>query len=472
MPEQLYADVAQTTVPGGVAAAGTTSITVASSGDFPAALSAQDKEFQAAFVDLGTSPPTVLEYITVRNISGTTWTIQRATAAAVRFPAAARAAGVGIRAVLTAAVIARFIPQNRNPYHDIRRYGAVGTNDTTNAGAVDCTQAIVDAMADANLSTTETYKRDDANGSGWTYIPGNRDYKVCNGSIPTLQIPQVTKVIGGSGSGIGTGSPPTAALPRRRRRTVAEHASSAVNIVGIHLEHILLDGRSYDHVSAAGYGNGALNLFKYRPTGANAAKPDTGSQFIDVWLHGSHGDGSVNESLGMTNWLWSRGRADAIGGYPFYVRATGGAFGTIEKMTWDPGATAGRSKGFLFLDGEAETGNGKSYFTLDDLHLELNVHPGADLHSHRVEPNLCRHARSHPAGRLPGCAVRRPAHRHAPEAVVPHRSRRRPDQPVSAHQLGPDGRPPGAARPRRAHLRRLGARPGRRAPATPRHPAL
>lgn len=368
MPEQLYTDVAQTTVPGGVAASGTTTITVASSADFPAAVSTTDKEFQAAFVDLGTSPPTVLEYITVRNVSGTTWTIQRATSAASRFPAAARAAGVGVRAVVTATIIGKFLPRNRNPYVDVRDFGVWPTNATESGSTQDSAAGINAAMVAANLSTVENYKRDDVNGSGWTYLPGNRDFRIES----ILTVPQVTKVIGGNGSGTGTGSPPRIRWHGAAGGTMVEHTTPNQNIVGIHLENLVLDGRSFDGGTNAGYGSGAAKGLRYAPTSSNAAKPDTGCQCVDLWIQNCHGNAFSSESSGMTNWIWTRGRMDSVG-TGFYIKASGGVFATIEKMTWDSGGVDARAQHFLFLDGEAETGNGKAYVSLDDLHLELNA---------------------------------------------------------------------------------------------------
>lgn len=98
MAAEQLANPVETTIAGtGLAAGTTTTMTVASSANFPAVTTGAGTFFRAVITD---AEDTIYEYIKVTNISGTTWTIERATEDSTRFPASARA--VGLRVVLVA----------------------------------------------------------------------------------------------------------------------------------------------------------------------------------------------------------------------------------------------------------------------------------------------------------------------------------------------------------------------------------
>ncbi len=103
MGRDLFANAPETTLSAGINSTDT-SITVASSSDFPAASTsaAPPSRFRAAFVD---TDDTILEYLLVTNVSGTTWTVTREYEDATRFPKASRSSGVRIVHVVTAGLV-------------------------------------------------------------------------------------------------------------------------------------------------------------------------------------------------------------------------------------------------------------------------------------------------------------------------------------------------------------------------------
>jgi hypothetical protein len=266
------------------------------------------------------------------------------------------------------------LPASDSLYHNVLHYGAVGTNDTSNVNAVDCTQAFVDAADAANLCIQETLKSD-LNGTGLVLVPGNRDYKM----TATIQWPENVRMIGGTGTGSGVAHPPRIRWHGDAGLTMFQHRTTNPNIVGIHVNNIKFDGRSADGSGYAGYGNGAATAWAFGPVtpGGSGGKIDTGCDFTDVHIGNCHGNAVVIDQ-GATNWSWMRGRIDQIGGYAFYLLARHGFYGTIADMTYDNWAMSdpshnGRSKGFLFIDGEgAQAGDTKAWIGLHDLHLEVN----------------------------------------------------------------------------------------------------
>lgn len=374
MPEQLFGNVSSTTVAGGGITSTATSMTVTSSANFPIAVSTQDKEFRAAFVDAA-APPNILEYITVRNVSGQVWTIIRASEDPTRFPAGARADGTRVVMVATADTLRNLLPKNRNPYHDVRDFGAVGTASTPDAGSVDCTQAFIDAAEKANeCNTGQIYKTDDLNGTGRVYVPGNRDYKV----TATMDWPINVHLYGGLGGGNGIGLPPRIRWHGAAGGIMFQTLGTGNNIPGVSASFVTLHGRSYAGADNAGFGNGAGTAWHFGPhpsTPEAVAKPDTGCMFVDTIVVGFHDYGIKFTSKGLTNWVWERGRFDLIGKYAIYVKTDDGAFLTIHDMTWDSGNVANEHQGFLFLDGEAQTLNAKSYCQISNCHFEVNNLP-------------------------------------------------------------------------------------------------
>lgn len=103
MPVELLANAASTTLASAVASGATTTFTVASSAGFPAPV-AGASQFRAVVTNASTG--VVVEYVTVTAVSGTTWTVTRASEDAVRFPAAAIASGALVGQVMTAAGLA------------------------------------------------------------------------------------------------------------------------------------------------------------------------------------------------------------------------------------------------------------------------------------------------------------------------------------------------------------------------------
>lgn len=99
---EKFANQAETTLITGVNSSAT-SIEVAASTNFPAVTTASGDVFRAAFV---AADGTISEYITVTNITGTTWTIIRASEDSARFPAVAQSAGAKIVHVVTRAALA------------------------------------------------------------------------------------------------------------------------------------------------------------------------------------------------------------------------------------------------------------------------------------------------------------------------------------------------------------------------------
>lgn len=370
MPEQLFANTASTTITETITA-GQTTLPVASSASFPSAIAAQDKEFRAAFMDDATSPPTVREYITVRNVdSSTSWTVVREAEDSSRFPAGAWASGTRIAHVATAGVLRNLLPKARNVFHDIRDYGAVGSNDTANAGAVECAQPLMDAAEAANESLEETYKTD-ANGTGRVYIPGNRDYKVSS----TVAWPINVTMMGGTGTGAGHANPPRFRWHGAVDGIMFETTSTGVNIPGVSVENVMFDGRNGPAAQDAGQGLGAGTAFRFGPdpsTPTAGAKPDTGCQFVDTHIQKLNLNALQFDSNGLTNWVWERGRFDQIGGYCIYIRVNGSAFLNVHDMTWDSGGTNDTAAGFIFFDGEAQTENNKSFCRIANVHLEVN----------------------------------------------------------------------------------------------------
>jgi len=98
-----------------------------------------------------------------------------------------------------------------------------------------------------------------------------------------------------------------------------------------------------------------------------------GMGFEDCWFQNFSAD-AVRLETGATNYNFLRGRFDTIGGYCFYVEASTHSFyGTISGVTWDNnGRHDNYSKGFIFLDGQTDSGGNKTYVALRDLHLEIN----------------------------------------------------------------------------------------------------
>jgi hypothetical protein len=388
-PDQLFANTASTTITSTITAS-QTSLPVASSASFPTAVSAQDREFQAAFLDDATTPPTIREFVTVRNVdSSTSWTVVRAAEDPSRFPAGAWTSGTRIAHVCTAEGFRNLLPKSRSPFHDVRDFGAIGTNDTSNAGAVDNTQAFYDAADAANACIQETFKTND-NGTGIVYVPGNRDFKV-GAATPTqtpspvdgagcCEWPVNVRMIGGTGTGHGTAHPPRLRWHGPAGGMMFSSRTTAANLPGIHIENVKFDGRSIDGsptggANVAGYGNGAATWWTMGGVSGSGGKLDTGCDMTDVHVGSFHGDAFRIEN-GATNGSWLRGRFDQIGGYAFYFHVATGVFYTIMDMTYDNALANdpdGRSKGFVHIDlSDQAANNSKCWLGLHDLHLEVN----------------------------------------------------------------------------------------------------
>lgn len=98
MATELFANNASTTLASGASGVATT-FTVTSSANFPAASTSSGTQFRAVLTVAGT----VVEYVTVTNVSGTTWTVTRQSEDATRYPAGALSSGTTITQVVTAA---------------------------------------------------------------------------------------------------------------------------------------------------------------------------------------------------------------------------------------------------------------------------------------------------------------------------------------------------------------------------------
>lgn len=357
MAEQLFANVASTTLAASItsATAGATDTwTVVSSANFPAANAVLDQQFRAALVDTAT-PPNILEYIAVTQVTGTTWTVTRAVEEPTRFPASARASGTRIVMVVTRGVLESFERRTRTVGSNVLDYGAVGNSSHSPAGSMgnDDTTAINNAQVDAQAA------------SGLVLYPSPRTFGITSTILPA---PDPSKSPNWQ---VGMGAAaygqvvllPNLAWYGASGGTMMNTQASGGNIVGALTRALRFAGRDL--------ANTGLRL---GPTSTNAAKLDTGTGLDYVVFAGMLGDAVRIEGLGATNWWCRDGRWDRIQGYGIYTRVASQTFMAFEHLTWDAIDVTSHgvdfAKGFLHLDASEGTDTGLARVAFRSFHPE------------------------------------------------------------------------------------------------------
>jgi hypothetical protein len=356
MPEQLFGNVSSTTLAAGITAVQSV-ITVTSSANFPASDPLLEQEFRAAFVDDAT-PPNILEFIAVTDVQGTSWTVTRQVEDASRFPAAVRSVGTRIKMVVTKGVLESFERRIRAVGHNVLDHGAVGNSSHNTEGV----------GADDTAAIQETYDAaGSASGFRFVVFPGHRTYRVTSSIEP---VSGVYTIGYGAQNAAGTGSVPTIVWDGVEDGTVFDVASPSQNMTSNLYENVQIMGKAAP-AGAGDYVGAADALIKFRPTGGNAAKLDTGTALRNVWLNYSKGDALQILGHGATNFWIQGGRWDQCGGYGIYMRIVSSSILGIAEVTWDSGQIG--SRGFLHLDAQDPgTNNAFVQCHIDTVHTEAS----------------------------------------------------------------------------------------------------
>lgn len=351
MPEQLFANVASTTLASGITSVAT-SMTVVSSANFPAADSLTDRRFHAAFVDSAV-PPNILEYIAVTQVTGTTWTVERAAEDAARFPAAARGSGVRVIMVVTRGVLESFERRSRTVGHNILDFGAVGNSNHNSGGGADDTLAI-QAAQDESQAT---------GGYGLVIYPGSRSYRITSTIMGT---PDPSKSsnwqigLGAFGAGQGVALP-NIVWDGAVDGTMHNTQNSGNNIPAALFRNLRYAGR-----------NIAATAIRMGPSASNNAKLDSGTGLDEVWMAALTGDAFRSEGIGATNFWIRGGRWDRIQGYAVYMRVASQTLLSIRDVTWDATdvTLTDFAKGFMHLDASGGGDTAWVHCRLDTIHPE------------------------------------------------------------------------------------------------------
>lgn len=132
------------------------------------------------------------------------------------------------------------------------------------------------------------------------------------------------------------------------------------------------------NLNLRGYGStGTGAAIHMGPTGANAAKLDSGTELDRVFIQNWVGDGFVHDGDGATNFTVGDGwRADAVGGYMFKIRIGSSGSIKIGQGTYDnnsvPGGVA--PMGLMLIDMSALTANGEATLVMPGPnHFETQV---------------------------------------------------------------------------------------------------
>jgi hypothetical protein len=363
MPEQLFANVASTTITAEITAVQSV-FSVTSSANFPAANTTLEQEFRAAFVDTAT-PPNILEYIAVTNVSGTSWTVTRAAEDATRFPAAIRGVGTRVVMLVTRGVLESFERRSRTVGHNVLDYGAVGNSHHNTGGGADDTIALQDAI-------------DDSRGGGGQSIvvfPGRRTYRITSSLTNTTGTEAAVQVIGlGSMNSAGQPDLPTVVWDGVQDGTMMNIGTTGTNIFGALVRNINFRGQgavSDDMTDLPG------TLFRFFRETAGTAKIDSGSGLDEVWMARCRGDAVRVEGGGLTNWWIRGGRWDQINGYAVYVKITSQSIMSVRDVTYDSWGSAfpGHGKGMFHFDAAAGGNTAVLFVHLDTVHPEVNSDP-------------------------------------------------------------------------------------------------
>jgi hypothetical protein len=361
MPEQLFANVASTTLNASITSS-QTSVTVVSSANFPAANALAEQEFRAAFVDTAV-PPNILEYVSVTQVTGTTWTIVREAEDATRFPKAARASGTRIIMLTTRAVLESFERRSRTVGHNVLDYGAIGNSNHNTAGGADDTASIQDAI-DASRA---------ASGQAVVIFPGRRTYRITSSLIHTTGGQLPIQMVGlGNMNAAGLIAMPTIVWDGAEDGTMCYVGTTNVNLPGALFRNLNFRGTQQDVATTVGLPAYAI---RFLAESSNAAKIDTGSGLDECWFQRIKGNAVQSEVIGLTNWWIRGGRFDQVNGYAIYVRVAGQSIMSIRDLTYDSwnGAAPGHGLGLTHFDASSGGASGIIYVHLDTMHPEVNA---------------------------------------------------------------------------------------------------
>jgi hypothetical protein len=364
VPEQLFANVASTTLTGSITSS-QTSVTVNSSANFPSASSINDREFRAAFVDTAT-PPNILEYVAVTQVTGTTWTITRGVEDPSRFPAAARASGTRLMMMVTRGVLESFERRSRTVGHNVLDYGAVGNSSvaTFDVGNDD-TVKIQDAINDARSSV----------GQAVVIFPGRKTYSITDTLIGATGTQQAVQMVGiGSLRGDGIIGLPTIVWNGVDNGTMVSYGTTNPNITGALIRNLNIRG-------VGPVDNNTTDLpgkiLRFWHESGGIAKVDSGSGLDEVWLVKCKGNAISVEGGGLTNWWIRGGRWDQIDGYALYVAVKSQSILSVRDVTYDNwGANFdGHSLGMAHFDGTNGGATALMFAHFDTFHPEVNSDP-------------------------------------------------------------------------------------------------